>query len=149
MVARSRRSPGAVSPVTTRRIVTSSRRAALSTRCGTWGGSMLTAGVMWSCFLSRMPMGRSANRKPSLVGQRCGATVRNRQIQPAHLKFGRIDEAVRLVERARPWPTSIEAYQDMMDDETRPVKFTDKGDRNVVLYNFFKMAFSLEDLGDV
>ena len=37
----------------------------------------------------------------------------------------------------------------MMDDETRPVKFTDKGDRNVVLYNFFKMAFSLEDLGDV
>ena len=59
------------------------------------------------------------------------------------------DEEVRKIEHAREWPASIEAYQAMMDDTARPVRFTDKGDRNVVLYNFFKMAFSLKNLGDV
>ena len=58
------------------------------------------------------------------------------------------DEAVREVEQSRNlcggWPTSVAEYKAMMSDDAEfPVYFTDKGDRSVVAYNFFKMSFGL------
>ena len=63
----------------------------------------------------------------------------------------RDDEAVREVEQSRRhcdgWPTSVAEYKAMMDEDSEfPVFFTDKGDRAVVAYNFFKMAFGLSAL---
>ena len=57
------------------------------------------------------------------------------------------DAAVRRLEGARAWPTSLAEYQAMMeareDDGTNSVEFTSKGDREVVTQIFFRMAYSV------
>ena len=48
---------------------------------------------------------------------------------------------VQEVLQSRKWPDTIEEYAAMMDEASeRPVRFTNKGDSVVVLYNFYKMT---------
>jgi len=55
------------------------------------------------------------------------------------------DAEVRETDRARAWPTTVDAYAEMMDESARvPVNFTMKGDREAVKYNFFKMCIGLQ-----
>jgi hypothetical protein len=52
------------------------------------------------------------------------------------------DEAVKIVEKARPWPKDVTEYATMMDERSeQPVAFTKKGDRDAVLFNFFKYVY--------
>ena len=45
---------------------------------------------------------------------------------------------------SRQWPNTVDEYASMMDESAaRPVRFTNKGDDAVVLYNFFKMTLGL------
>jgi len=54
------------------------------------------------------------------------------------------DAAVRAVESARSWPTSVEEYAQLMNPNAeQSVRFTHKGDGLVVKYNFFKMCLGL------
>ena len=54
------------------------------------------------------------------------------------------DDDVKVVEAARPWPKDVTEYATMMDEgsEQQPVKFTKKGDRDAVLFNFFKYVYA-------
>ena len=53
------------------------------------------------------------------------------------------------VEGQRKWPTTVKEYAEMMDpsvpDHSR-VEFTNRGDRKVVKYNFFKMTMGPQSL---
>ena len=51
------------------------------------------------------------------------------------------DPEVKEVLATRGWPSTVDEYAAMMDEDAkRPVRFTSKGDRSVVLYNFYKMT---------
>ena len=48
--------------------------------------------------------------------------------------------AVQAVERVREWPTTVDEYARMMDqDAALPVRFTQKGDRDVVCFLFYRV----------
>ena len=54
------------------------------------------------------------------------------------------DPLVQKVQDWRRWPSTVDEYAAMMDENApRPVRFTNKGDDAVVLYNFFKMTIGL------
>ena len=51
------------------------------------------------------------------------------------------DPEVKEVLAMRGWPATVDQYAEMMDETAkRPVRFTSKGDRSAVLYNFYKMT---------
>ena len=55
--------------------------------------------------------------------------------------INRSDPAVQDVLGAREWPSTVEAYDEMMSENAKvPVHFTNRGDKAAVLYNFFKMT---------
>ena len=54
------------------------------------------------------------------------------------------DADVQRIADVRNWPRSVADYAAMMDESAAaPVRFTSKGDRAVVQYNFFKMCIGL------
>lgn len=53
----------------------------------------------------------------------------------------RESEKVRAVHSKRVWPRSVEEYASMMDDNGPIVRFTKKGDKNAVRFNFWKYCF--------
>ena len=57
------------------------------------------------------------------------------------------DHIVRQVEQARRWPEDVEAYgKDLMNESAeRPVRFTNKGDREAVRFNFYKYCFRVTE----
>ena len=53
--------------------------------------------------------------------------------------------AVRAVEEKRSWPTSVAEFAAMMDEEVEePVRFTKRGDRDAVRFNFWKYCFRFQ-----
>ena len=51
-------------------------------------------------------------------------------------------ETVRALDIKREWPTSVQDFAAMMDDNAvKPVKFTKKGDKDAVRFNFWKYCF--------
>ena len=54
-------------------------------------------------------------------------------------------ETVRALHIKREWPTSVKDFAAMMDDNAvKPVKFTKKGDKDAVRFNFWKYCFKFE-----
>ena len=67
------------------------------------------------------------------VANFCG-TIHNRESQ-----------TVRALHGKRVWPKSVKDFAAMMDDNAdRPVKFTKKGDKDAVRFNFWKYCFEFE-----
>ena len=61
------------------------------------------------------------------------------------------DEAVQKVEGARKWPTDVEAYARLMDENAlkkhgiESVTFTKGGDREAVRFNFYKYSYRIDE----
>ena len=54
-------------------------------------------------------------------------------------------KTVRALHSKRRWPTSVQDFAAMMDDNAdRPVKFTKKGDKDAVRFNFWKYCFDFK-----
>jgi len=56
------------------------------------------------------------------------------------------DKAVQHVESSRKWPTNVKEYAEMMDEGApQPVRFTKRGDREAVRFNYYKFTCSLAE----
>jgi len=58
--------------------------------------------------------------------------------------FGHPD--VQSLQMSRQWPETVQEYAEMMDENAaKPISFTKKGDRDVVLFNFYKYSHHIGD----